>query len=105
MKSSFLALKWILGVGLILFFLGQSFLPGQVMAQLEHQQLVKEKSPPESIKPGPVNLKEKTSVLVFFGWMWLAIVVLIYLLIQKIREVDRLYEIKYFEPTTEGREK
>ncbi|MCD6193730.1 MAG: hypothetical protein B5M54_04990 [Candidatus Aminicenantes bacterium 4484_214] len=105
MKSISLYLKLILSIGLIFFFFGQSFLPGQPVAQFGQHQLVKEKSSNESVKPGPVNLKEKTAILVFLGWMWLVIAILIYLLIQKIREVDRLYEIKYYDVSSHGQEK
>ncbi len=50
----------------------------------------------EKIVPSPKNIKEGTAIYVFVGWMWLSIFVLIYILRLKIKEVDRLYRIKFF---------
>jgi hypothetical protein len=51
---------------------------------------------PEDIVPGPQNIKERTGVYVFLGWIWLSIVVLICYLRLKIKEIDRLYELRLF---------
>lgn len=48
------------------------------------------------IIPSPKNIKESTAIYVFIGWVWLSIVVLIFILRAKIKEVDRLYHIKFF---------
>ncbi|MFQ6108085.1 MAG: hypothetical protein ACE5L7_00840 [Candidatus Aminicenantales bacterium] len=48
------------------------------------------------IIPSPKNIKEKTGIFVFIGWMWISIIVLIFILKAKIREVDRLYLIRFF---------
>jgi hypothetical protein len=50
----------------------------------------------EKVAASPGSIKETTRIYVFVGWMWLAIFVLLYFLRLKIREVDRLYDIKYF---------
>ena len=50
----------------------------------------------EKIIPSPKNIKEGTAIYVFVGWMWLSIFVLVYVLSLKIKEVDRLYKIKFF---------
>ncbi len=49
------------------------------------------------IIPGPKDIKEKTAIYVFLGWMWISIIVLVYILKLKINEVDRLLHIKYFD--------
>jgi hypothetical protein len=49
----------------------------------------------ERIVPGPQGIKESTSMYVFIAWMWLAILVLVYFLRLKIKEVDRLLEIRF----------
>jgi hypothetical protein len=48
------------------------------------------------IKPAPKDIKEALGIYVFLGWIWLSIFVLIYILRQKIKEVDRIYRLKYF---------
>jgi hypothetical protein len=50
----------------------------------------------ELIKPAPKDIKEAVGIYVFLGWIWLSIFVLIYILRQKIKEVDRIYRLKFF---------
>jgi hypothetical protein len=50
----------------------------------------------EVIEPAPKDIKEAIGISVFLGWMWLSIFVLIYILRQKIKEVDRIYRLKFF---------
>jgi len=50
----------------------------------------------KTIIPSPKDIKEKTAIYVFVGWMWLSIIVLIFILRAKIREADRLHRIKFF---------
>ena len=52
----------------------------------------------EPIVPAYTGIKEKTAVIVFFVWLWFAIGVLIYFLRQWIKESDRIYWAKYYEP-------
>lgn len=67
------------------------------------QQVVPEKQNPktqmekgaEKIISSPRNIKEKTAIYVFLGWMWMTIFVLIYILRLKIKEADRLYLYLY----------
>jgi len=54
-------------------------------------------SAPREIVPPPLEARASTGLLVFLGWMWLAILVLVWILGMKIREADRLREIGYFE--------
>jgi hypothetical protein len=56
------------------------------------------KAEPEKIVPGPQNIKERTAIYVFLGWMWVSIAVLVYALRLKIKETDRLYFSRYFSP-------
>jgi quinol-cytochrome oxidoreductase complex cytochrome b subunit len=57
-------------------------------------------SKPEADKliPSPANIKESTAIYVFLGWMWLSIVILVYFLRLKVKEVDRLYWTRFFSP-------
>lgn len=50
----------------------------------------------EEIIASPKNIKEKTAICVFLGWMWISIFVLIYVLRQKINEADRLNVLKFY---------
>ena len=52
----------------------------------------------ETIVPAFSGIKEQTAVYVFYGWLWLSIVVLIYFLRLWIKESDRVYHAKYYEP-------
>lgn len=51
----------------------------------------------EKIVPSAGNIKQKTAIYVFLSWVWLAILVLIYFIRLKIKEVDRLYRLGYFQ--------
>jgi hypothetical protein len=62
------------------------------------KQEVQAKAEPEKIVPGPQNIKERTAIYVFIGWMWVSIAVLVYILRLKIKEIDRLYFSRYFSP-------
>ena len=63
---------------------------------VQKEQVVEEQG---KIIPSPKNIKERTAVYVFIGWMWLSIIVLVYILWLKIKEVDRLLHIKFFNET------
>lgn len=68
----------------------------QVKPEEQNQEIQKEESP-EKIIPSPGNIKESTGIYVFIAWMWLAIIILIFFLRQKIKEVDRLFWLKFFQ--------
>ncbi len=57
---------------------------------------VQDQAPPEKIVVGPQNIKERTAIYVFVGWLWAAIVVLVYITRLEIKEVDRLLELKFY---------
>ena len=65
------------------------------VAQKEKTEMTKEHEGQDKIVSGPKDIKESTGIYVFVSWMWLAIVILIYFLKLKIKEVDRLLEIRY----------
>jgi hypothetical protein len=67
----------------------QQVIPG------EKNELIQEEESQDKIVPGPQTIKESTGIFVFVTWMWLAIFVLVYILSLKVKEVDRLFEIRY----------
>jgi hypothetical protein len=52
----------------------------------------------EPIVPAFSGIKEQTAVYVFYAWLWLSIAVLIYFLRLWVKEADRVYKAKYYEP-------
>jgi hypothetical protein len=65
------------------------------MLEFNFAQQVQQEEQEEKIIPSPQNIKESTGIYVFAAWMWIAIFVLIYILRLKIREVDRLLQIRF----------
>lgn len=65
------------------------------VVQEEKTEITQKEEGEDKIISGPQNIKESTGIFVFVAWMWLAIFVLIYVLRLKIKEVDRLLEIRY----------
>ncbi len=90
----------VLALFILLFFLGGSFGPlcssiQQVVVEKETGSIqIEEES--ERIVGSPQNIKEKTGIFVFVGWMWLSVIVLVSFLRLKIKEADRLYRLKFF---------
>jgi hypothetical protein len=78
----------------LLFFTQSQF--GQVAKPAEQSKALKPEKNPEKIVPSPSNIREATGIYVFLAWMWLSIIVLIYFLKLKIKEVDRLHRLGYF---------
>ncbi len=74
------------------------FSPLFTLAQeVQKQQVeISQQEEHEKIIPSPQDIKESTGIFVLIGWIWLVIFILIYILRLKIKEVDRLYQIKYF---------
>jgi hypothetical protein len=50
----------------------------------------------QEIKPAPKDIKEAVGIYVFLGWIWVSIFVLVFILLQKIKETDRIYRLKFF---------
>ncbi len=67
-------------------------------AEQQEEPKVQAETQPEKIVGGPQNIKERTAVYVFLGWLWVSIGVLVYILRLKIKEIDRLHAIKFFSP-------
>jgi hypothetical protein len=90
-------LRFILsGMILLNVFLCFSGLAQQPESSAEVQTVTEEAH--EEIKPAPKDIKEAIGIYVFLGWIWVSIFVLIYILLQKIKETDRIYRLKYFSP-------
>jgi hypothetical protein len=85
-----LSRKGFLGVFLLVVFFLSFFI-----AEFNFAQQVRQEEQEEKIIPSPQNIKESTGIYVFVAWMWIAIFVLIYILRLKIREVDRLLQIRF----------
>jgi hypothetical protein len=92
--------KRFLGMFLLIVFFLSFFIPefnfGQQVKPEEQEEKIQAKSNQEKIIPSPQNIKESTGIYVFLAWMWIAIFVIIYILRLKIREVDRLYRLRFF---------
>ncbi|UCE42504.1 MAG: hypothetical protein JSV17_05980 [Candidatus Aminicenantes bacterium] len=70
------------------------------LSQQEAEQSVtsnpQEKQEPEKIIGAPQDAKQKMGIWVFVGWMWISVLVLIFFLRLKIKEVDRLCQLRFF---------
>jgi hypothetical protein len=75
---------------LLVFSSGKQVIPEKQSQQTQAQQN------PEKIIPSPRNIKERTAIYVFIGWIWASIFVLIYILRHKIKESDRIYRYRFF---------
>ncbi|MFC2158218.1 hypothetical protein ACFLT9_10315 [Acidobacteriota bacterium] len=53
--------------------------------------------------PGPKSQQESIGLYVFLGWIWVAIIVLIYFLRLKIIEADRLLDLNYYKDAGENK--
>lgn len=52
----------------------------------------------EPIVPAFSGIREETAVYVFYAWLWLSIVIMLYFLRLWVKEADRVYKAKYYEP-------
>ena len=52
----------------------------------------------EEIVPAYSDIKQRSAVIVFYVWLWFSIAVLAYFLRQWVKEADRVYKAKYYEP-------
>jgi len=79
------------------FSIGQAaVIFGQEAPSLQRGQEDRVEDAVEVIVPAPTDIKQTTAIYVFLGWIWLSIVILIFFLRLKIKEVDRLYELGFF---------
>lgn len=84
---------------LVVFFIAFFFVKFVVAQQVvpEDQDKINQvEKNAEKIVPSPKDIRESTGIYVFMTWMWVAIFVIIYFLKLKIKEVDRLYKLKFF---------
>jgi hypothetical protein len=68
----------------------------QQPAPKEQDKTVQAQPQPDKIVAAPQNIKERTAIFVFVGWLWAAIFVLIYILRLEIKEADRLLDLKFY---------
>jgi hypothetical protein len=57
----------------------------------------------EPIVPAFQSAKEKTAVIVFYGWLWISIGVLLYFLRWWVQEADRVFKARFYEPAESPR--
>jgi cytochrome c biogenesis factor len=88
----------VLAVFLALCFSLSDYCLAQQAAPQAKAKEAQAKPQPERVVAAPQNIRESSHIYVFVGWMWVSIAVLIYFLRLKVKESDRLYEIKYFSP-------
>jgi hypothetical protein len=89
----------VLATFLFFFFLawiGSSYGAGQQEADQILPVEQQEENVPEKIVGAPQDAKQKTGIWVFVAWMWISVLVLIFFLRLKIKEVDRLYRLRFF---------
>jgi len=92
-KKRFMGMFLVVIFFLSFFILEYNF--AQQVRQEEQEEKIQAKDVQEKIIPSPQNIKEQTGIYVFVAWMWIAIVVLIYILRLKIKEVDRLHKLRF----------
>ena len=56
------------------------------------------------VRPPSLGPREKSGVVVFLVWTWLAIGVLLYILALKVREADRVHRTGLYGPPDGGKE-
>ena len=89
------SIAWlVMFVSLYALFLVEPGFTQQVIPE-DKSEMTQEEESQDKITPGPQTIKESTGIFVFIAWMWLAIFVLVYILSLKVKEVDRLFEIRY----------
>lgn len=93
-KKKFLAWLIFFAFFFLIFFAQSQF--GQEANPVEQSKALKQEKSSEKIVPSPSGIKEAMRIYVFLAWMWLSIIVLIYFLRLKIKEVDRLHRMGYF---------
>lgn len=81
---------------LLILWAANAYCPAQQVGTQEKMEISPEKKEPDKIAAGPQDVRERTGVWVFFIWIWISIIVLVYFLWLKIREVDRLCRIRFF---------
>lgn len=83
----------------LLFLVSWTGAPNLAARQVEGQTeagALQEETEPEKIVGAPRDIKEKTAILVFVIWMWVSVLVLVNFLRLKIKEADRLYQLRFF---------
>jgi len=58
---------------------------------------IRPEAPMQEIESGPKDVREKTELYVFLGWMWILILISLYVLHHKARQADALARYRFFE--------
>jgi len=83
-------------IGVLILLSAGLLITGKVHAQQEIDLETRNEAK-TVVHPGPQDIVEKVGIYVFLAWVWISIVVLIYFLRLKVKEADRLYELKYYD--------
>lgn len=88
-------------IGIFLFLLFWAWIsipycPAQQVPENAVTTDSQEKAEPDKIVGTPQDAKQQMGIWVFVGWMWISVIVLIWVLRLKIKEVDRLYGLRFF---------
>jgi hypothetical protein len=81
---------------LLLSWVGMAYCPSPQGEEQAVTEAPQEEQKPDKIVGAPQDAKQKTGIWVFVVWMWISVVVIIYFLRLKIKEVDRLYRLGFF---------
>ena len=89
-----------LTIGFLVFLLiawaGNTYCSAQLTETQGQLKTFQEEKEPEKIVVAPQDVKQRTGIWVFFIWMWISIIVLVFFLRLKIKEVDRLNALRFF---------
>jgi hypothetical protein len=88
--------------GLAVLILVSLVLVGGLWGQQTEETAPQAEATEGKIRPAPQNITEKVEICVFLAWIWGMILLLIFVLRHKIKEVDRLHEIRYFPTKGKG---
>ncbi|MFQ6082287.1 MAG: hypothetical protein ACE5WD_02875 [Candidatus Aminicenantia bacterium] len=89
---------------IIIFLFGFVFQQAFLYSQTKPIQQKEKGEETEELVPSPKNIKESMGIYVYLIWMWLIIFVLIYVLILKIKEADRVHQLKFEESKKNNKE-
>ncbi len=81
---------------LLLAWISSPFCLAQLDAKPAVTKDLQDKDKPEKIVAAPRDAREKTGIWVFAVWMWISVFVIVFFLRLKIKEVDRLYGLRFY---------
>ena len=63
---------------------------------------IQTEAPAQALESGPGDVREKTELYVFLGWMWILILIALYVLHHEARQADALARYRFFEETRQS---